>query len=192
MMKAIVLFLLFLQVSLQAQTLPQDFTLPSEKAKLGDIHYGNKVGGIIGQWSIDKQLIFIEEGDQLMEVIFGLPPEKNIVGALKFKVQKKSGTIEEYIFGDPQKQLWQAPHKVKKGITIAGISGAGGWLIDNMRIHFSDGTATQLYGGKGGDNTFNISITKDKKGRAKGRFMGFWGSYVDKIESIGLVFFPIE
>jgi hypothetical protein len=169
-----------------------NFRMPTTKPKLGEVHYGNRVGGLTGQEGTTKQLICLEEGDRIQEIKVCLTKALNVVKGFEMTILKKNNTIKAYTFGENTEGVWQPSYKVKKGAQLIGISGAAGWFIDNLRFHFDDGSMTPQYGGKGGDNNFKLEITKNDKGKLRGRLMGFWGSHTDQLESLGLVFFPIE
>jgi hypothetical protein len=166
--------------------------VPTSKPRLGEVHYGNRAGGLIGQEGPTQQLLFLAEGDQLLRLQVGLTAAGNVVKALRFVVQQRSGAQAMYLFGEAIGAVWQPVVAVKKGRSLVGISGAGGWFIDNLRFHFDDGSTTPRYGGTGGDNDFQLLLTKSPKGHYRGRLMGLWGSATDQLESVGLVFFPIE
>jgi hypothetical protein len=195
-MKKLLLFLMF-SPTLFAQTeQPINETIvfkePTTKPKLGEIHYGNRVGGLIGQEAKTTQLLCLEENDQLLQIRVCLTPRLNVVKGFELKILKKDGLVKSETFGNTNDGVWQIPFKVKKGQKLIGISGAAGWFIDNISFQFDDRTTTPTYGGKGGDNDFRLHITKSPKGYFRGRLMGFWGSSTTQLESIGLVFFPIE
>ena len=86
---------------------------------------------------------------------------------------------------------WQAPFEIAPGRQLVGISGAGGWWIDSIRFHLDDGTTSPRYGGKGGDTDFSLLLAQ-RNGSWKGQLMGFWGTVGEHLESIGLVFWPVE
>jgi inosine-uridine nucleoside N-ribohydrolase len=169
-----------------------NFQMPSHKPKLGQVHYGNKVGGLIGQEGATNEVIGMEENDQIQQIKVCLTKTLDVVKGLELEVLKKDGKIQKLYFGNTTDGVWQAPYKVKKGVSLIGISGASGWYIDSISFLFSDGSKSPTYGGKGGDNDYKLQITKNNKGQFRGRLMGFWGSMTDKLESIGLVFFPLE
>ncbi len=168
------------------------FQIPVDKPKLGEIHLGNRVGSTIAQEGAMQQLICMEEDDQLLSLQTCITPNGSIVKSIKLKVKKKEGNVQNFVFGDTTQGVWQPIFEIKQGHSLVGISGASGWFIDSIRFHFDDGSATPLYGGKGGDTAYQLLLAKDEKGELKGRWMGFWGSYTDLLESIGLVFWPIE
>jgi purine nucleosidase len=175
------------------------FQMPTTKPRLGEVHYGNRVGGLTGQEGKTTHLICIEEGDQIQDIKVCLTKALNVVKGFEMSVLKKNNTVKTYTFGentdlsrDNREGVWQPIFKVKKGVQLVGISGAAGWFIDNLRFHFDDGSTTPLYGGKGGDNDFKLVITKNDKGQLRGRLIGFWGSYTNQLETLGLVFFPKE
>jgi hypothetical protein len=169
-----------------------DIVVPNTKPKLGDIHYGNRVGGIIGQEGQNEVLNFLKIDDQITQITVRLNEARNVVKGFKISVIKPDNSKHDFYFGNTEGGIVEPPFPVKQGKQLIGISGAAGWFVDNIRFHFSDNSQTPLYGGRGGDNDFKLFITKDRKGKFRGRLLGFWGSKTDKLESIGLVFFPIE
>jgi purine nucleosidase len=169
-----------------------NFKTPNSKPKLGEVHYGNRIGGLIGQEGKTTELICIEDGDQIQQIKVALNQAQNIVKGFQMDVLKKDGSLKNYEFGNTKDGIWQKNIAIKKGIKLIGISGAAGWFVDNISFQFSDGSSSPIYGGKGGDNDYKLHITKNEKGQFRGSLMGFWGSSTDVLESIGLVFYPIE
>jgi purine nucleosidase len=169
-----------------------NFKSPNAKPKLGDIHYGYRVGGLTGQEGETKELICIEEGDQVQQIMVALNKTQNVVQGFQMEVLKKDSKMQKYDFGNLKDGVWQKPFVIKKGAKLIGISGSAGWFVDNISFQTSDGQSSPIYGGKGGDTDYKLHITKNEKGQYRGRLMGFWGSSTDLLESIGLVFFPIE
>jgi hypothetical protein len=171
----------------------QAFKDPKSKPKLGEVHYGNRVGGLIGQEGLNQELIFLaHEKDQLKKIFIALNSEKNIVKAIRFMVEMRDGSLKTFDFGFANNNEYLFQYELKKNQKLIGIKGSGGWFIDNLGFIFSDGKETQIWGGKGGDNTFRISLSKDVRGILKGRLMGVYGSYTEHLESLGLIFWPIE
>jgi hypothetical protein len=195
-MRKILLFLLLSNALFAQKQAAKDaitvFKEPTSKPKLGETHYGNRVGGLIGQEGKTTELICLEEGDRIEEIRVCLTPQLNVVKGFELKIQKKGGITKKAIFGSIMDGVWQPTFKVENGQKLIGISGAAGWFIDNISFQFDDNSSTPTYGGKGGDNDFKLHITKSQKGQFRGRLMGFWGSSTTQLESIGLVFYPIE
>jgi hypothetical protein len=195
MMKKIIILLLFSNVLFcqkKATGISTEFEFPTSKPLLGQIHYGYRVGGLMGQEGKTKELIFIEENDQVDKVIVALNKDLNIVKGFKIEVSRSDGSVKTYDFGNVENSVWQKPFKINKGAKLIGVSGSAGWFVDNISFQTSDGKSSPLYGGKGGDTDYRLHLSKDPKGKLKGRLMGFWGSSTDYLETIGLVFWPIE
>ncbi len=169
-----------------------DFAAPTRKPLLGDVHLGNRVGGVLAQEGPTTQLVCMEEGDRLLSIRVSLQEKTKLVAGIRMEVLKKDKQTRTYDFGTPGGGAWQPAYKVRAGSELTGISGAAGWFVDRLRFHFSDGSTTPLYGGTGGDNDFQLLIARNEQGELRGRWLGFWGSATDKLESIGLVFFPKE
>ncbi len=170
----------------------QAFQAPAHKPKLGEIHLGNRVGGTLAQEGPTQQLICLQEGDQLHSIQTCLTPQQNVVKGIRMEVLKKDGKMQTYVFGDTTQGAWQPVYQVKKGQLLTGISGVSGWFVDSIRFHFNDGTTTPLYGGGGGDNDYQLILSRNRQKQLRGRWMGFWGSATNQLESIGLVFWPVE
>jgi hypothetical protein len=169
-----------------------DIIVPNIKPKLGDIHYGNRVGGIIGQEGENEVLNFLKIDYQITYITVRLNEARNVVKGFKISILKSDYSKQDFYFGSAEGGIVEQPFVVKKGLQLIGISGAAGWFIDNIRFHFSDNSQTPLYGGNGGDNDYKLMLSKGKNGKYRGRLLGFWGSKTNQLESIGLVFFPIE
>ena len=168
------------------------FQRPQSKPRLGEVHYGNRVGGLIGQEGPTRHLIFLEEGDRISELMVSLTPEGTIVKGFRLMVAKADGSTEDHVFGKVDGGTWQAPYPVPDGAELVGIAGAAGWYIDRLRFLFNDGSESPTYGGPGGDNAFELKLATRPDGTLRGRMMGFWGSWTDVLETIGLVFWPLE
>ncbi len=189
-MQKIVLFILIFQTRFAfAQSTP--FLTPSHKPLLGDIHFGNRVGGEIAQEGQTQKLICLENGARLQSIQVNLTTAKNVVKGIKMTVLEGNQKLKTYAFGDTN-GVWMPKVMLKKNQNLVGISGSMGWFIDAIRFHFSDGSQTQLFGGGGGDIAFRQVFNKNKKQEYKGRWIGFWGSATDQLETIGLVFMAVE
>lgn len=164
------------------------FTIPKTKPLLGEIHYGNRVGGIIGQEGDLAVLHVFDHGakEYLKSLRIGLN-SNGLVSSIQF--EKSTGEV--LLFGNPACE-WQKTYVLSANKEIVGISGAAGWFVDRLQFHFSDGSSTPKYGSSGGDLSFELFINKDKNGNLKGKFLGLWGSHTHAIETLGLVFWPIE
>ena len=116
--------------------------------------------------------------------------ERNIVSGFQLEVEKEEGIkISTFgnVSGTPQEK-----YIVPKDRKLVGISGAAGWYIDSLAFVFDNGSTTPKYGGEGGDLNFTLVLNKKQTGEYLGRLMGFWGSHTSVLETIGLVFWPIE
>lgn len=163
--------------------------LQNHKPLLGEIHYGNRVGGVQAQEGTTVQVIAFEENDVLKSIQVFLN-ESSVVSGFQLEV-KKQNHIELFSFGavkgHPQEKFIVGENK-----KLVGISGSSGWYIDSIQFIFDDGCMTPRYGGLGGDLDFKLVLNKKPSGEYLGRLMGFWGSHTVLLETIGLVFWPIE
>ncbi len=167
----------------------EEVVLSNHKPLLGEVHYGNRIGGVQAQEGRSIQMISFEENDNLNSIQVFLN-EDQIVTGFKLEVERKGG-IKVFSFGNlnsfPQEIFF-----VQKNAKLVGISGTSGWFIDSLAFIFDDGSSTPKYGGTGGDLNFKLVLNKKPTGIYLGRLMGFWGSHTDLLETIGLVFWPIE
>ena len=183
--------LIFLAFNCKTFSQTTDYQAPTHKPLLGEIHFGNRVGGEIAQEGLTKKLICLEDGSRLQSIQVNITKAKNVVKGLKMSILDKNNLLKEYVFGDTL-GIWQEKISLKNSQKLVGISGTMGWFIDSICFHFSDGTKTRRFGGNGGDIAFQNIFNRDKKGNYKGKWMGFWGSATDQLETIGLVFMAIE
>jgi hypothetical protein len=169
------------------------FHEPDHKARLGEVHYGNRVGGLVAQEGQTVAVLVQDSSETLqsIQVCVDKRPGAGIVRGFRFGVRGADGRVRYVSFGS-QEGAWEPPFNVPNGRNLIGISGACGWFVDNLRFHFDDQTTTPRYGGNGGDTTFQLLLTQKPDGRFKGRFMGFWGSWTHSLETIGLIFYPYE
>jgi hypothetical protein len=132
----------------------------------------------------DRRLISIEVNQQSD----GL----KLIRALRFRTQDERGLIEHHEIGRALGE-WQPRHDLNEGAFLAGVSGAGGWYVDSLRFHFSDGTQTPKYGGPGGDSDFHL-LLHQRDGRWTAEPRGVWGtiSTNNLLETIGLLTMPVE
>lgn len=167
------------------------FREPDHKARLGELHYGNRAGGLIAQEGPTVVTMVREEGETLETIEVAVTPPGHLVKGLRLGVRRADGSLKSVAFGNPDGR-WLPQFRVPPGRVLVGISGACGWFVDNLRFHFDDGSTTPLYGGTGGDTAFQLLLARRADGTLKGRFRGFWGSSTEFLESIGLLFFPEE
>ncbi len=160
---------------------------PIYHPKLGELHYSARVGAGGVTKGKPFMLDFLGEGDELRSIQVCTRTEKiQLIAAVHFGY----GAGKKAVVGSGG--VCAESFAVKPGLRLVGVSGAGGWWIDQIRFHFSDGSMTPLYGGKGGDHEFRLSL-RQKEGQSLGRLSGFWGTMLDgMLESIGLLYWPAE
>ncbi len=180
----ITLFLLAVSPLLCAQP----FILPDRKANLGEVHYSARVGCTVGTEGERFQALVIPESGRLASV--QVATAGSVVHSLRFNYTDADGRAQTYLVGSDDGD-WQKPFLIPPGHMLVGISGAGGWWIDRLVFHLNDGTTSPAYGGTGGDTDFRLLLAQ-RDGKWKGRLTGFWGTVGEHIESLGLVFWPIE
>jgi hypothetical protein len=177
-------------LTVSAQT---PFQEPARKAKLGEIHYSARIGGTVGEEDKKFSVMAVNENDRLVSIAVCLATNgSDLVRAIRLEVADKQGKTRIFTCGDSVGGKWLTPHKVPSKSQLVGISGSCGWFVDSIRFHFDDGSETPLYGSRsGGDTDYRLVLSR-KNGQLKGRFVGFWGTATEYLETIGLVFFPIE
>ena len=170
----------------------QQSSLSQEKAQLGVVHYSARVGGTVPTQGDTFLLRALTEGDILRTVQVGVNRDVNfrVVQALKLVVEDSLGELQELTVGNADAK-WEESVEVPEGAELVGISGASGWWIDQIRFHFSDGSVSSTFGGPGGDTDFQL-ILSQRNEKWKGRWLGVWGTQTDYLESLGLIFWPIE
>ena len=178
------LFFCFLATSLSAQS----FTIPPHKAQLGELHYSARVGSTIVTEGDSFRVMVIPEGGVLQSVQVSVAG--SVVHSLRFVYTDAPGQEHTITVGQDDGK-WQPSFVIPPHRTLVGISGAGGWWIDAIRFHLDDGTQSPQYGGAGGDTDFSLLLAYRNE-QWKGRLMGFWGTAGEHLESLGLVFWPLE
>ena len=166
----------------------QSFSLPNRKANLGEVHYSARVGCTVGIEGEQFRALVVPEGGRLSSV--QVAAGGSVVHSLRFRYTDADGKEQTHLVGNEDGD-WQKPFVIPPGHTLVGISGAGGWWIARLVFHLDDGTTSPAYGGTGGDTDFRLLLVQ-RDGRWKGQLMGFWGTVGEHIESLGLVFWPIE
>lgn len=173
----------------KAQTVP--FEQPRSKPFLNDLHFGNLIGGTIAHEAPIVTCMILEKEDQLKTIQVFTNKNSGLVAGIRFGVVSKSKQNRIVDFGDfsgnKQKIIF-----LKNNQKLIGISGSYGWFIDGLVFHFSDGTTSPRYGGKGGDLTFQQIFNRNKNSTFKGNWCGIYGSFTDQLESIGLCFWAVE
>jgi hypothetical protein len=149
------------------------------RAKLGEIHFSALLGGTIGGRGAQQVLeLYPPQGKLVALQVCGKKVIREIRAQVEVAGKKSVRTLG-------QKGESDCAPVFNTNSRIVGISGAGGWFIDSLRFHFADGTQSPLYGGKGGDSEFRLLMKS-------GEIRGLWGTVDGQLESIGLVFWPIE
>ncbi len=186
------LFCLFCSMMEAVSGFSQVNLLPEQKAQLGEIHFSARVGGTIPTQGDTFLVQVLSEGDILRQIQVGVYQNDSfqVVQAIRFVIEDITGQSREILVGDPNSE-WQDDIEIPEEVELVGISGASGWWIDNIRFHFSDGLASLTYGGSGGDTDFRL-ILSQRNQKWKGRWLGVWGTRTDYLESLGLIFWPIE
>jgi len=174
----------------------QKVILQDHKPLLGEIHYGNRVGGIQAQEGDSVAVFAFEENDTLKSIQVYLSenpstPGFETIAGFVLEVERE-GVSKAFTFGSITNSP-EEKYRVTGNKKLIGISGASGWLIDSMSFIFDDGSSTPKYGGVRGDLKFRLVLNQKPTGEYLGRLMGFWGSDIrGHLETIGLVFWPIE
>ena len=167
---------------------------PNVKAKLGEVHYSPAVGGVLGSEEPTFELL-LSEATPLVTIRVGLTPDPNfrVVKVIEFKTLRTADNYRTDYVGSPEGDTdWQPVITVPAGHTVRGISGRGGWFIDAISFHFTDGSRSPEFGGAGGDTDFRILLAETPLGQPRGRLLGFYGTAGGLVESLGLVFWPVE
>ncbi len=163
---------------------------PKTKPLLNDLHYGARVGGLIAQEAVNKEIIVLNKNDKLEKIQVFTNNKSALVAGFKFLVKTQNGVLKWKIFGDTLGN--PKPILNLKNKKIIGISGTYGWFIDSLKFHFSDGSTSPKYGGNGGDLSFQQIFNRNKNNAFKGNWCGIYGSYSDQLETIGLIFWAVE
>jgi hypothetical protein len=174
----------FLMVEPLQKTASRSYARPGP----GSIHRSAPVGGLFGAQGNDFDEDFLCSGCRLLAVQVNAD---RVVRGLRFRYAESSGVERELTIGNRQ-GAWQDWHPVPEGSVLTGISGASGWYIDRLRLHFSDGSHTPEYGGTGGDTEFSLSLRGFEPG-SPSRIRGLYGSFDGTgIGQMGLIFDPAE
>ena len=172
---------------------------PAAKARLGEVHYGPRVGGVIGADTalVEWRLSPVDSlAAAILSVRVGLTarPDFRVVQCVRVVYLGAGGTPDTAYLGRPDGADWQPEVSLNVGQQLVGLSGAGGWFVDALQLHFSDGAVSPRYGGPGGDVAFATQLRELPGGGGyRGRLLGFYGTERDGLlESIGLVWWPVE
>jgi hypothetical protein len=169
------------------------FREPGSKGRLGELHYSSLIGGTVGGRGEKFACELISANGKILSAQAGLSRARSVIQALRFEVVEPSGTRATKTCGPAQGASWETPFAIPPGRQLIGLSGATGWFVDNLRFHLDDGTSSPLYGGTaGGDTAFQLLLNRDSKGAWTGHLRGFWGSADGVLESVGLLFWPLE
>ena len=170
------------------------FAPPDRKAALGQTHYSAPVAGVFGTESPAFAEEFLPPGAVLKTVEVGVTadPDFRVVQCLRFLVRNPDGTPRTCVIGREDGATFAPARRVPAGAKLVGVSGRGGWYVDAVRFHFSDGSETPEYGGPGGDTTFRTLLTKNAAGAYRGEVRGLFGHAGPHLETLGLIFWPRE
>ncbi len=172
------------------------WTAPARKARLSEVHYSPRVGGVIGargelvEWRLSPDSTAARIAS--LQVGCAPPSQGRLVQCVRVVYGAPFGKTDTLLIGGAAGAEWFAPHVLSPGQTLVGISGAGGWFVDALQFHFSDGASTPRYGGTGGDTGFAVRLHTQPDGAARSLLLGLYGSETQgRLESIGLVFWPL-
>ncbi len=102
------------------------------------------------------------------------------VDGLTFRYLLSNGVIESKHFGGGGGRFH--PTVSLENVKLTGISGRYGRVIDKLKLHYSDGSVSQDFGGGGGDDNFSFQVSK--KGD---EIMGFFGRHGRLIDALGVI-----
>jgi len=127
--------------------LGQLLNLSAEKARLGEVHYSARVVGTVPTLGDTFLVRVLAEGDVLRTVQVGVNQDTNfrVVQALQIVVEDSIGQLQEFTLGNTDAE-WEASVEVPERVELVGFSEASGWWIDQIRFHFSDGSASDTFG----------------------------------------------
>ena len=170
---------------------------PSAKAQLSEVHYSPLAGGVVGRQGRLREYRLSPDSAaaRIVSLQVGLTPREDwrIVQCLRVVYERLPGTPDTVLLGGGDGADWQPAYRLREGQTLTGVSGAGGWFVDAIQFHFSDGAASARFGGAGGDTGFAVRLQSRPDGSPRSTLLGFYGSTHDGLlESIGLVFWPLE
>jgi hypothetical protein len=170
------------------------FREPTTKAKLGELHYSSLIGGTTGSNGKRFACLLISEQGKILAAEAGVTTRGSVktIQALRFRVQEPGKSSELKVCGPADGALWMPAFPIPPGRQLIGFSGATGWQVDNLRFHLDDGRTSDLFGGSGGDTTFQTLLHRSAAGKLKGHLRGIWGTSNEGLESLGLLFWPIE
>lgn len=171
----------------------RSFHVPNKKPLLEDTHYSALVAGTVGTESPLAAIRFQGEGRVLKSIRVGTTgnPDFLIIQCLEFTFTE-SGTEQTVHLGRLEGATFSPPFIAPAASPLIGISGRGGWYVDAIKFHFANGSETELYGGAGGDTTYDLAITQDAEGGWKGAVWGLYGNADPFVETLGLIFEAIE
>jgi hypothetical protein len=167
---------------------------PNRKFQSGELHYSARVGGVLGEEGKPFLEDFLNRRGEITSIEVGESPERNfrVIQCIRIEYRRGNGNREKVTLGNPDGARFRNPYRVGGRQELVGFSGRGGWWIDAIRFHFSDGSVYPTYGGDGGDTSFETILRPERNGRYRGRVTGFYGSAGQYLESLGLIFEPAD
>ncbi len=154
----------------------------------GALHRSAPIGGLTGAQGKPFETECLPPGSDILAYQFCLgDAPMNLVKGFRIRTKSSSGEVQTWLIGHEEGN-WQNWEDAYNGAVLTGIGGASGWLVDALRLYFKDGSKTPLYGGEGGDTTFELKLNRDQ-----GRIRGFYGTLDSGgIETLGLLFDPAD
>jgi hypothetical protein len=182
----------FIEAELLAAQTDVRHLRPTRKPNLGELHFGSLAGGTEPLKGEMFAAEFLPIGSQLVRIeVAEKAGRPALIAGLRFTVKHSDGAERVQVLGLAS-GAWRPAWQVPAGATVTGFSAAGGWMVDSLKFHFSDGSETPRHGGAGGDFEQRCEITR-RDGRWTGRLCGLWGSTSNgALESIGLLTMPEE
>ena len=187
LVRSLVYALALLLFTACGSNLPRELT---RRAESGDTHYSAPVGGVVGSQEERFFNEFLRRRDEIRSIEVAVSQQRNfrVIQCIRIRVDRRRGEDEIITIGNPAGADFQREFRPRGRAELVGISGRSGWYIDAIRFHFSDGDVTPMYGGEGGDTSFDLRLAEAYNGRYKGRVIGLYGTAGSFVESLGLIF----